>query len=167
MKNNEAIAGISKQLVSESDYLQLSRLVIEHIWRNDNGHADTLHELYTDEGELMLPQTPLRGRQAIYEWGRQIVANTPWYSIRHVCTNMRFVAVGPDEAEGTTTLTVFMTTEPGVGTTLPWSVGEDYDRFVRTKDGWKLASRRWVKMPVSIKWPYAVDIFCRLLTTGL
>ena len=41
MKNNEAIAGTSEQLVSESDYLQLSRLVIEHIWRNDNGHADT------------------------------------------------------------------------------------------------------------------------------
>jgi hypothetical protein len=112
MEKNKTMLEDTEQLVSETDYVQLSRLVIEHIWRNDNGHADTLHELYTDDAELMLPQTPLHGRQAIYEWGRQIAANPPWHSIRHVCTNMRFVAIGPDEAEGTTTLTVFMTTEP-------------------------------------------------------
>jgi hypothetical protein len=29
--------------------------------------------------------------------------------------------------------------------TLPFSVGEDHDRFVRTAHGWKLVSRRWVE----------------------
>ena len=43
------------QLVSETDYVQLSRLVIEHAWRADNGRADTIHELYVDDGELTLP----------------------------------------------------------------------------------------------------------------
>ena len=98
----------AEQLVSETDHVQLSRLVTEHAWRADNGRADTIHELYVDDGELMLGLTPLRGREAILEWGRQLVANPPWRVIRHVCGNMRFVSDGPDKAEGTTVLTVFM-----------------------------------------------------------
>lgn len=42
-------------LVNESDYVQLSRLVLEHAWRADNGRADTIHELYVDYGVLDLP----------------------------------------------------------------------------------------------------------------
>jgi len=59
-------------------------------------------------GELIVVPTPLRGREAILEWGRELVANAPWRSIRHVCGNMWFVSDGPDAAEGTTILTVFM-----------------------------------------------------------
>jgi hypothetical protein len=29
---------------------------------------------------------------------------------------------------------------------LPWRVGEDHDRFVRTEHGWRLVSRRWVDL---------------------
>jgi len=137
---------LSEQLVNEADYIQLSRLVIEHGWRNDNGMADTLHELYVDDGELLLPATPLHGRQAIHEWGQQIAENPPWRSIRHSCSNMRFSYDGPDSAKGTTMLTVFMVAGEGPATTLPWSVGEDHDRFVRTAKGWKLVSRRWVEL---------------------
>ena len=32
--------------VSDTDYLQLSRLVTEAGWRDDIGQADTLHELF-------------------------------------------------------------------------------------------------------------------------
>jgi len=59
---------------------------------------------------------------------------------------MRFVADGPDAAEGITILTVYMVAGPGAATTLPLQVGEDHDRFVRTDDGWRLASRRWVEL---------------------
>ena len=135
----------TKDPVSEADYLELSRLVIEHTWRVDNGRVDTLHELYMDDGVLDVGM-PLRGREAIREWGRQLVAAPPWSSIRHVCGNMRFVATGPDTAEGTTILTVFMAAGSGPATTLPFSVGEDHDRFVRTADGWRFASRRWVEL---------------------
>jgi hypothetical protein len=136
----------AEQLVSDADHVQLSRLVTEHAWRADNGRADTVHELYVDDGELILGPTPLRGRQAIYEWGRQLVEAPPWRSIRHVCGNMRFIADGADAAEGTTVLTVFMVAGPGAATTLPWMVGEDHDRFVRTEHGWRLVSRRWVEL---------------------
>ena len=136
----------AQQLVSDADYVQLSRLVSEHAWRSDAGRADTLHELYVDDGELILGPTPLRGRQAIRDWGRKLVAAPPWRVIRHVCGSMRFVATGPDAAEGTTILTVFMVAGPGPATTLPWMIGEDHDRFVRTEHGWRIVSRRWVEL---------------------
>ena len=136
----------AERLVSDTDHVQLSRLVTEHAWRADSGRADTLHELYVDDGELIVGPTPLRGRQAIQEWGRQLVKAPPWRSIRHVCGNMRFVAGGPNAANGITLLTVFMVAGPGPATTLPWMVGEDHDRFLRTEHGWRLVSRRWVEL---------------------
>ena len=132
--------------VSEADYVQLSRLVIEHAWRVDHGLADTVHELYVDDGELVVPPTPVRGRQALLEWGRRIVEAPSWRIIRHVCGNMRFMADGPNASEGTTLLTVYMVAGVGHAGTLPWSVGEDHDRFVRTEQGWRLLSRRWVEL---------------------
>ena len=85
-------------LVNESDHVQLSRLVLEHAWRADNGRADTIHELYVDDGVLDLPPAALRGREAIHEWGRQLVQAPPWRIIRHVCGNMRFVTTGENTA---------------------------------------------------------------------
>jgi hypothetical protein len=137
-----AYAATAEQLVGDTDHVELSRLVTEHAWRVDNGRAD---ELYVDDGVLDVG-TPLRGHQAIHEWGRQLVEAPPWRSIRHVCSNMRFVADGPEAAEGSTVMTVFMVAGSGDATTLPWNVGEDHDRFVRTEDGWKLVSRRWVNL---------------------
>ena len=139
------MAGL-EQLVSAADHLELARLVTEHVWRTDNGRSDTLYELYVEDGVLDLPPAPLRGRQAIREWGRRLVEAPPWRAIRHVCGNMRFVADGPDAAHGTTILIVFMVAGVGPATTLPFDVGEDHDRFVRTADGWRFASRRWVEL---------------------
>jgi hypothetical protein len=135
-----------EQLVSETDHVQLSRLVNEHAWRADNGRADTIHELYIDDGELSLGPSALRGREAILDWGRQLVANPPWRVIRHICGNMRFVYDGPDKAAGTTILTVFMVAGSEAAKTQPFSVGEDHDRFVRTEAGWRFVSRRWVEL---------------------
>jgi hypothetical protein len=59
---------------------------------------------------------------------------------------MRVVADGANAAEGTTVLTVFMAAGNEAATTVPWSAGEDHDRFVRTEHGWKLVSRRWVEL---------------------
>jgi hypothetical protein len=42
-------------------------------WRVDNGRADTIQELYVDDGELTLPPGPMRGRDALRAWGRRIV----------------------------------------------------------------------------------------------
>jgi hypothetical protein len=70
---------------------------------------------------------------ALLEWGRQLVAAPPWRSIRHVCGNMCFVADEANAAEGTSVLTVYMVVGNDAATTVPFSVGEDHDRFVRTE----------------------------------
>jgi len=59
---------------------------------------------------------------------------------------VRFVADGADAAHGTTVLTVFMVAGTGSAASVPWMVGENHDRFVRTEHGWKLVSRRWVEL---------------------
>ena len=33
-----------------------------------------------------------------------------------------------------------------LGTSVPWNVGEDHDRFVRTEHGWRLADRLWEEL---------------------
>jgi len=131
--------------VNDADYTQLCRLVVEHAWRTDNGHSDTLHELWAEDGELDLGSSTLRGQAAIAEWGRQLVERPPWVTIHHICGNMRFVAEGPDAAAGSTILMVFMDAD-GTRSTVPFSVGEDRDRFVRTESGWRFAFRRWISL---------------------
>lgn len=143
---NNSQNGSSGKPVNESDYVALSRLVIEHTFRADNGLSNTLHELYADNGELILPGAELRGRDAIHEWGQRIVENAPWRVIRHVCGNMRFVSTSPDTAKGVVVLTVFMVAGQDAATTLPLTVGEDHDHYIRTEDGWRFVSRKWVEL---------------------
>jgi SnoaL-like domain len=131
------------QMVGEADYAQLCRLVIEAAWRVDIGQPDTLNELFTADGELNLGESTLKGREAIRNWGRELAEAHPYGCIRHVCGNMRFVDTGDDTAEGVTILTVFMEEGDGLGSAVPWVVGEDHDRFVRTPEGWRIASRPW------------------------
>ncbi len=57
---------------------------------------------------------------------------------------MRFTVIGDNEAEGVTILTVFM--DDDTNSSIPWVVGEDHDRFVRTEQGWKFKSRRWKQL---------------------
>ena len=131
------------QFVSATDQVELSQLITEHLYRIDNGLAGTLYELYAEDGVLDIGTGTLRGHEAIREWGRELAENPPWRIIRHVAGDMRFVADGPDVARGIIRLVVFMDPD-GTAPSVPWNVGEDHDRFVRTADGWRIASHRWV-----------------------
>jgi hypothetical protein len=132
------------QLVSDADHLALERLVIEAAWRVDDGRSDTLDELFTEDGVLVLGSIVLSGRGAIRAWGRQLEDARTYKCIRHVAGNMRFIVVDEGEAEGVTILTVFMDDE--AHSAVPWVVGEDHDRFVRTEQGWRFKSRRWTQL---------------------
>jgi hypothetical protein len=138
------------ELVTDADHVQLSRLVTESAWRVDLGRADTLHELFVDDGELEVDRA-YRGREQIRDWGRAIEDAKSYPGIRHLASNMRFAATGTDTegrdtAEGTTVLTVFLNSTEGHTTSTPWVVGEDHDRFVRTTDGWRFTHRSWVQL---------------------
>ena len=135
---------MDEQIVDPTDHIQLAQLVIEISWRIDRGQASTVHELFVDGGKMSFGQTRLLGRDAIRQWGRNRDAAT--YRTRHVCSGMRFVRDGSDAAEGTSVLTLFMAGGDGPGSSVPFSVGEDRDQFVRTNEGWRFVSRVYEEM---------------------
>ena len=128
-----------EQLVSDTDHLSLSRLVVEISWRIDHGQADRVWELFVTDGVLNTSGTPLVGHDAIRDWGLARVAST--VRTRHICSGMRFTDRGSGRATGSTLLTVFMHDGDGQGSAVPAVVGEDTDEFVRTDGGWRFASR--------------------------
>lgn len=137
----------SAMLVSDEDYVELSRLIQEIAWRIDNLKAVTVVELVTDDAELQThPDNPVFGREAIAAWGAGFDAANPLPGIRHSVSNARFVDNGDGTATGTSMLTAYFTPAGQAATTVPFAVGEDHDTFVRTPDGWKLASRLWVPL---------------------
>ena len=127
-------------LVSDADHIRLTRLVEDFVWRVDNGQAATIHELFTADGALDTGQ-PANGSAEIRAWGEGLDSMS--LGIRHVLTNARFVMTGPDTATGTSTLTAYLSPQDDTPPTLPFSVGQDIDEFVRTPDGWRFVSRRW------------------------
>jgi hypothetical protein len=133
-----------KTRVSDADHVQLERLVTEAAWRVDEGHSDTLYELFVEDGTLLLGNSELKGHDAIRNWGRQLEDAQTYKCIRHVAGNMRFHLLNEREAEGVTILTVFMDDE--TSSSVPWVVGEDHDRFVRTEHGWRFKSRQWKQL---------------------
>ena len=131
--------------VSDADHVQLSRLVDEISWRIDHQRAETVRELFLQEGTLALgPDQMLTGRDAITQWGRTIDANG--WQIRHVTTNARFLAKGQDSACGITLVTAYMRQPGDPASTTPWVIGEDHDQFVRTPEGWRVQTRRWQEL---------------------
>lgn len=84
------------------------------------------------------------GREAIREGMSRREANVARIS-RHVCCNFLLDISDVDHAEGTVYLTLYRhegkegrAVSPLDG---PAMVGEYRDRFVRTKDGWRIAHR--------------------------
>ena len=134
------------RLVSDADHLQLTRLVTEITWRIDHDEAARVHELFADDGVLEVGESRLRGHEEIGDWGRTLAEEHAYPGIRHVCTNMRFVRDGEDHAVGSSLLTAYLDQGQAGAATLPFAVGEDHDRFVRTEAGWRFASRRWVPL---------------------
>jgi hypothetical protein len=125
--------------VASDIHFELSELITEIGWRVDHGKADTVHELFTSDGEMILGSTHLKGSEEIRAWGAHRLEAPP--RTRHVCTNLRFVATGGDTAEGTVYLTVYQDLENGTAITVPLAVGEYHDQYLRTSDGWRVLSR--------------------------
>lgn len=136
-------------LVSDADHVELSRLLVELNWRLDNHQAGALHELVTDDIVFQIGDEPVVGRDALKAWGEWFDETDPLPGIRHSLSNPRFVSNGPDRATGTVLVTAFFVPADGVEkitATVPYAVGEDHDSYVRTSEGWRLASRRWSQL---------------------
>jgi hypothetical protein len=87
---------MGEQLVGEADHLQLARLVTEFAWRIGHGKAETVHELFVDEGEMTPGSDEPEGSGRVREWGRKRVAAP--YRTRHVariCASLLTVTIRP------------------------------------------------------------------------
>jgi hypothetical protein len=130
-----------------SDLLDLERLVIESLWRVDHGKAETVYELYTEDGEMWYDgQLFCKGHEAIKEWGSHRYDPR---SIRHLAMNLRFDADGPDRAVGSGVEMSFHAEGDvyyGPAATLPQLVGEWDFEFVRTDAGWRFACIKYDKL---------------------
>lgn len=136
-------------LVPDTDHVELSRLIQEIAWRIDHLQAATVAELVSNDVEFRAdPDNPVLGREAMAAWGAGFDAANPLPGIRHSVSNARFVDTGDGTASGTSMLTAYFTPAGQAPTTAPFAVGEDHDTFVRTAEGWKLASRLWVPMAI-------------------
>ena len=131
----------SDELVDAADYTALTRLALEVAWRVDSGEAASLTDLFTDDGSIATLGEPSVGHDAIRAWGRMMDTNSPIAGVRHVLTNFRFVADGPDRAVGTMYVTAYLAGPPETDDTLPFAMGRGTDHYRRTASGWKVASR--------------------------
>lgn len=119
--------------------LAIQALTAEHAYRLDHGASDTLHALYTADGELLgLPPQDLVGRQAIADWGAARV-KLPRVS-RHVETNHR-LWWGDDGLHGTLYASVYRSESAEANDTTPLMVG-DYEDLYALEDGqWRIRRR--------------------------
>jgi len=88
--------------------------------------------LFTEDGTVTRPSgIRLKGRGAIL----QAYQETPVDRVtRHICTNIRIHVESADLARGLTYATVYSKTGNP-------RVGEFEDEFVRTPEGWRIATR--------------------------
>ena len=128
-------------LVDESDFIALTRLALEIAWRVDNGEASSLPDLFTDDGSIATLGEPSVGNDAIRAWGHMMDTDSPIPGVRHVLTNLRFVADGTDRAVGTMYITAYLSGTAGKDDTTPFAMGRGTDQYRRTASGWKVTSR--------------------------
>jgi hypothetical protein len=138
-----------------TDVADRDRIVIEGACRDlvnryaalvDDGRADEVPDLFTEDGLWATPGLEMRGRAELAEgFGRR--ARRGERVSRHVCTNFHLSEVSDDEATGSVYLTLYRydraddAADPAPETR-PALVGVYRDRFVRAGTRWLIAERR-------------------------
>jgi ketosteroid isomerase-like protein len=123
------------------------RLVLDFAFFSDHRDYEALASLFTPDGTMARPSgAPLSGRAAILDAYRSRPADR---MTRHICTNIRITVESPERARGFTYALLYTANanEPperhlGIKADASHMVGEFEDDFVRTEDGWRIASRR-------------------------
>jgi hypothetical protein len=137
---------VNEVLVSDTDHIKLSRLIIEYAYRVDHLQAGTIHELCTKDTELRTGPEPVIGLDAVKAWGKAFDETDPLHGIRHACSNFRFIDDGNGTAHGVSLLVAYYAPKNQPQTTVPFAFGENHDTFIRTPDGWRLRKRVWVPL---------------------
>jgi hypothetical protein len=126
------------------------RLITDYAFYVDSGEAGRIAELFIEEGRWGGADGRwMNGKAEIAaSFGQRqgLVRRTS----RHVCTNLRVDFLSTTEAEGTCYLMNYRYDTPDgsvpvlpVPSETPKFVGEYYDRYVKTPEGWRFAQRRF------------------------
>ncbi len=103
-------------------------------------------QLFTEDGELNVTGRPVIGRETLT---RAMAARPDSLRSRHVLTNIYINVIDEDHAEGLSYLSLYRHTGEGPESddqgprtiSGPSSIGHYTDKFVRTDEGWRFASR--------------------------
>lgn len=118
---------------------QIQALLTEWAYLIDHGQAAAVVELFTADASFdsagMLSQG--RAELAARFERRQARERTS----RHVWSNLRLTALGPDLVQGEAILTVFRHDGPGVGPATAALVLDLRDRYTQVAGRWRIAAR--------------------------
>ncbi len=119
-----------------------ARLAIAYAVLVDAFRHDEFGALFADDAELVVPRGTFKGPAAIQ--GAMEARDRAIVS-RHVMTNVLVTVESPTTASGTAYLTLYKGTPPAGKTVVkgaaPMSMGQYHDRYVKTKNGWRIARR--------------------------
>jgi hypothetical protein len=120
---------------------EIEALVNEYAWRIDHGHADRLHELYTDDGCFEALDIRCVGREELQRWG-VARAKMEHRTTRHVFTNLRLVFESEDRICGTVIITLYRRDNAPLGPADLLAVGDYDDVYVRSNGKWLIRERK-------------------------
>jgi hypothetical protein len=129
---------MNRTLANENERI-LVELIVEFAWRVDHGMASSMHEIVTEDIEMVLTMGTMIGKDAVKEWGARRDATGKTTS--HLMSNYRFSVMTQDRAEVDSSAIIFVYGGTGVGPALPWAVTEYHDVFTKEDEQWKFKSR--------------------------
>lgn len=128
---------------SERDLIERAceKLSIAYARHIDFREYDAFCDLFTEDGELQVLGTVLKGREAMMGFLTGRPANR---RSLHIFTNIWTNVLDAGHAEGVTYLSLFRADQDGAAPARvpgPMMAGYYRDRFVRTPKGWRIARR--------------------------
>lgn len=132
---------VVERLVAESGCRDLSGQYCRHL---DHLDPEAFAALWTEDGEYKpaASTSTIVGREAILAWARSYPTDRLG---RHLSTNQIIEVTDSDRAVGSSYSVVFREPRPEIGAistrVVPRSVVEYQDKYWRTSDGWRFASR--------------------------
>ena len=122
-----------------SDHEQIRQLLARFIQLRDDKRFDEWVRLFTEDGTFEYPGASLSGRDAIRDSVASLLRDDRG---KHLGFNA-VIEVDGDTASVTSDVVKLRAAEPGSGAAfVVQTAGRNIDSLVRTKDGWRVASRR-------------------------
>ncbi len=123
------------------------RLIADYAYFRDREEPEPYAAVFAHDGVFEFRGARFEGRSAIAE---RLTEGAGKVITRHVMSNVRIDAISPEEATGTSLVTLYQADRGELPRRVDGflGIGEYHDRFVRTDEGWKIAHRKFVDVYV-------------------